>query len=257
MEKLINTGKYLFAIAIGAFGLLEIVTGSTPGEFMPLPKEMPGSSLLAYITGIIFIVAGALILLGKMAKTAATSVGLLFIILLLYPRLPSLLSEIRNPNQWVAFLETLSCGCGAFILADKELADARFMLSWNRLIHKTAIVGCYLFAVALFIFGVQHIMYEKFIVKLMPDWIPGKLYWSHLVKIAFITTAISIILNFKTRLVATLAGLMFLSWVLIHHAPRVAADTTKEAEWTSLFVAMAMSGICFLIAGRKRIKFRY
>jgi hypothetical protein len=50
------------------------------------------------------------------------------------------------------------------------------------------------------------------------------------------------------RLAASLLGLMFLLWVLLLHSPRVAGAAHNGNEWTSLFVALAMSGAAFLVA---------
>ena len=47
----------------------------------------------------------------------------------------------------------------------------------------------------------------------------------------------------------SLLGLMFFLWVVILHAPRVAASPHNGNEWTSAFVALAMSGSALLVAG--------
>lgn len=67
--------------------------------------------------------------------------------------------------------------------------------------------------------------------------------------VAFFASAISFIIHKLSKLAGTLLGLMFLIWVLILHLPRVIASIHTEPEWTSLFVALAFSGISFLLAG--------
>jgi hypothetical protein len=44
-------------------------------------------------------------------------------------------------------------------------------------------------------------------------------------------------------------GFTFLFWVIFLHLPRVAGDTHIEPEKTSMFIALAMCGIFFTIAG--------
>jgi hypothetical protein len=44
-------------------------------------------------------------------------------------------------------------------------------------------------------------------------------------------------------------GAMFLLWVIFLHAPRVAANLSNADEWSSLFVALAMCGSGFILAG--------
>jgi hypothetical protein len=46
-----------------------------------------------------------------------------------------------------------------------------------------------------------------------------------------------------------LLGLMFLLWTILLHAPRVFAYIHNKDELTSLFVALAMSGGSFIMAG--------
>src|SRR6267378_1049524 len=80
------------------------------------------------------------------------------------------------------------------------------------------------------------------------SWIPARLFWANAVGIAFIATTLSLLTNIKARLAATLLGLMFLTWVLILHLPRVAAAPHNGNEWTSAFVALAMCGGAWMIA---------
>src|SRR6202162_3236067 len=48
---------------------------------------------------------------------------------------------------------------------------------------------------------------------------------------------------------AGLLGLMFLLWTILLHTPRVFAHIHNKDELTSLFVALAMSGGSFIVAG--------
>jgi uncharacterized membrane protein YphA (DoxX/SURF4 family) len=83
----------------------------------------------------------------------------------------------------------------------------------------------------------------------VPAWIPDRLFWAYFVGVAFVAAALCIAAQKAARLSAILLGLMFFLWVLIVHLPRVAAAPHNGNEWTSLFVALAMSGGALLIAG--------
>lgn len=248
MNKVLQSGKYFFALAMAGFAIIQFVTLSLPSEFMPLLANMPVKAALAIVTGLLLLASSVSIITNKMAKKGALLIGILFFIFLLYPHLPKLLSNVYNPSEWVSFLETLCFSCGGFILASQLPADSSITLKWENIISKVSIAGRYMFAAAILIFGIQHIMYEKFIVTLIPSWIPAKMFWSYIVKAAFILTAVSVAIRIQSRLALTLLGVMFLLWVLILHGPRVIANPKIEPEWTSFFVAMAMSGICFLLA---------
>jgi hypothetical protein len=92
-------------------------------------------------------------------------------------------------------------------------------------------------------------MYGPFVATLVPAWIPGHLFWAYFVGVAFIAAALAIVTGKLAPLAATLLGTMFLLWVLTLHAPRVAAALHNANEWTSAFVALAISGGSFVMAG--------
>lgn len=254
MNNIFNAGRYLFAVALLGFGLIQLITGNLPSEFIPLPPGMKGKIIIAWITGIIFIASAICIIINKFSKSGAVAAGTIFFLFLVYPHSIKLLSNVYNPSEWVAFLETLCFSSIALVLASTLPNDKFINAKCNNTLNKCAIAGKYIFAIAIIIFGIQHFMYEKFIVTLVPSWIPFKIFWLYLVKAGFILTGISIILNFKTRLGLTLLGIMFLSWVLILHGPRVAATPKIEPEWTSFFVALAMCSGCFTLTSQTKKK---
>ena len=92
-------------------------------------------------------------------------------------------------------------------------------------------------------------MYGAFVATLIPAWIPGHLFWAYFVGVAFLAAALAIVTSRMASLAATLLGIMFFLWVVTLHAPRVAAKLHNGNEWTSLFIALAMSGGAFMVAG--------
>jgi hypothetical protein len=116
----------------------------------------------------------------------------------------------------------------------------------------TMVVGRYRFSFPLFVFGTQHLMHGHFVATLIPTWIPGHLLWAYFIGVAFIATALAIITRQPAFLASALLRVMFLLWVLILHSPRVAASPHIGNEWTSGFVALAMSGSGFAVAGTLR-----
>ena len=49
------------------------------------------------------------------------------------------------------------------------------------------------------------------------------------------------------RLAATLLAAMYATFVLILHAPRVAATPTARIEWTMLFIALSLTGAAWIV----------
>jgi hypothetical protein len=78
------------------------------------------------------------------------------------------------------------------------------------------------------------------------------LFWAYFCGIAFVAAALAIAANKMARLATILLGTMFFLWVVVLHAPRVAGALRNGDEVTSLFVALAMSGVGFILAGGGR-----
>lgn len=236
----LSTGKLFLVISIIAIGAIHIISGHFPTGLLPVTTSLPAKQVLAYLTGSLLIVAGILVLVKKYAAYGALLAALLFLLALLLIHVPKVLAEPNNPSEWTGTFEVICIMSGALILLGNISKDGG-----SKLIK----TGTYLFSIGLLVFGVQHYMYAQFVANLIPAWIPAHLFWNYVVMVAFLASGMSFIINKLTRLTGGLLGLMFLIWVLILHLPRVIVNVHTEPEWTSLFVALAFSGISFLIAG--------
>jgi len=83
----------------------------------------------------------------------------------------------------------------------------------------------------------------------VPAWIPAHLFWAYFTGIAFVAAAISIATKKMLGMAAMLLGTMFVLFVVLLHIPRVAGAIRNGNEVTSLFVAVAMGGVSFVLAG--------
>jgi uncharacterized membrane protein len=234
MQELYKSGRYFFAVAIIAFGIIQFVAGDFMAGLMPVAENLPGRKLFLYLVSTLFLVGGLGLLVPVGYKRAAGFIGYLLLLLAIYPHLVSLLSDLHNPGPWTSIAENLALCGGAFIIS-----------GFPKLIR----TGRILFALSLIVFAVQHFMYADYISTLIPAWIPFKVFWPYFIGVAFTASCISILTKIKTRLACDLLGFMFLFWVIFLHAVRVAGDPHKETEWTSLFIALGFSGIFFVLAG--------
>jgi hypothetical protein len=234
MGKLTQLGRVFFAVAMAAFGTLYLLHawfGAGPGSG---PPWTPAPRLWGYFTAIVCLLFAAAIAAKIQVRCAAILLAVTILLRVLLNFAPKLVANPRDPGPWTSGCELLSL-CGAALV----LAGFPVLVRIGRL----------LFALPLIIFGVQHFMYARYVATLVPSWIPAHLFWSVFVGIAFVTSAISIATLIKGRLAATSLGIMFLVWVLVLHLPRVVASPHNGNEWTSAFVALAMSGAAFLVAG--------
>ena len=164
------------------------------------------------------------------------------------PRISAIIHA--NSAERTRAFETLALCGGALILAG-AMQEARLGSSLSAKITATAAEsGRLLFAFSLVVFGIDHIPAARFVATLVPAWIPWHLFWAYFTAAGFIAAGLSIAAGIEVRLSASLLGLMFFLWVVLLHSPRVAAHLHNEGEWNSLFVALAMSGAAFVLAGK-------
>jgi uncharacterized membrane protein len=104
-------------------------------------------------------------------------------------------------------------------------------------------------AISLAVFAIQHFLYANFVATLVPAWIPGRLFWAYFVGVAFIAAAIGAVVPKMTRPAGILLGILFFLFVVTLHIPRIAVHPGDGNEWTSGFVALAMCGGAWILAG--------
>ena len=83
----------------------------------------------------------------------------------------------------------------------------------------------------------------------MPPWLPNPAFLGNLIAVIFIAAGLSIISGIGGTFGAGFLGAMFLLWVVIVHVPRIALALYDGNEWSNAFVALAMAGGAFLVAG--------
>jgi len=111
-------------------------------------------------------------------------------------------------------------------------------------------------AVPLAVFGAEHLTSPQAIMKLVPAWMPGKLFWTYFVGVALIAAALSFIFRIAIRLSATLLGIMFFCFVAMMDVPGAIAAPQSRFAWTLAARELAFSAGAILLAitsiGRER-----
>ncbi len=255
MENLIKSGRTFFGIALVALGIQQFFYADFRPVFLPSwPSWIPGLPLWAYLAGVALIAAGAAIITGKKARLASLVLGTVLLVLFVFGHIPYQL--INNPTilgAWTNALKELALSGGAFIVAGsfpEERSSSGSQSSTVRLLDKFIPFGRFFFSITMIIFGIDHFLYADFVATLVPAWIPGPIFWTYFAGVALVGSGVSIILKIKVRLVATLLGTMIFLWFVFLHIPRAFADpyTQEGNEVTSVFQALAFSGIAFILA---------
>lgn len=246
MENLIPVGRAFYGIGLAGIGVQHFMYADFRPMILPYwPSSIPGLSTWAYIIGAVLVLAGVMIALSKKARMVAIALGILFFLLFLFHAYYQL---FLGPNSfhfwlWINALKELAFSGGAFIVA-ASFADDRSFTDNKQLL----VLGRIFFAIMLIAFGIDHFLFTDFVASLVPDWIPGHRFWTYFGAVALIGSGVCILLKIKIQLVSFLLGIMLLLWFFILHIPRAIAypDLEKGNELTSVFQALAFSGIAFI-----------
>lgn len=254
LTLVLEVGSLLFPVAIFVFGIEHLIFAGAAADAM-YPWVL-GSPPWNYVFGVFLITVSVSIGIKKRAPLAASVLGTTLCLYALFLYVPRIVAHLRNPGPWTSIL-----GIGSPLAAAAEIvamSGAAWVLAGGRMENRprvpardtgrTARGGRVLFACPLVVFGIQHFLYSAFLATLIPSWIPWHLFWEDVVGAAFIAAAAGIATNRAARLAALLLGTMFGLIVLLLHAPRVVAAVGSLDEWTSAFVAVAMSGGAFVLA---------
>ena len=213
-----------------------------------MPPWTPGGAVGAYLVGALLVATGIGITINRVARWAALLLGSVFLLCVLLLHGPRMHDILVDGIARTRALEPLALSGVAFVLAgvwsNKRGLSAPQAAAGDSMLRS----GHFLFALPMVIFGIQHFQFAPVIAGLIPSWIPGHLFWAYFTGVAFIAAALAIMIRKAGRLGATLLGIMFLLWVLVLHAPRVLSALHNGDEWSSAFVALAMSGGAFIVA---------
>ena len=247
-----RVGRVLIAIAMTGFAVQHFIYKGIIEGVEILPRWLPGHVIWAYAVGTFLILASICIVTERFGRLAATLLADMFLLTLIFRIGPTIAAIVPDLRERTRAFETLTMCGGCFVLAATipgiDLRSPR----WAGAIRTAGEVGRIFFALSMAVFGWSHLLIPAFIASLIPSWIPWHIFWVYATAFIFFAAAISIAVKRFTRITASMLGLMFFSWVIVLHGPRVAAALHNGDEWNSLFVALAISGFALIFVGSSR-----
>jgi uncharacterized membrane protein len=251
MNKFVPIARFLFAIAIFFFGIQHFIYSHFLPDLESVPAWLRNQAIPAWIMGLLLIATAFCISTQIKDRQAAKILGVVCLFNALVVHLPRVIADPHNGNEWTTCFELLAICSGALVLAGilrKKSPAGAPVTGWDRFTGRLIIAAPYFFAASLFVYTMLHFVYADYIATLIPSWIPARLFLSYFVGVAFLASAIGIAIKKAGRLAAMLMGIMFYTWFLILHLPRVIASPQTEAEWTSAFVALAIGSTAWMLA---------
>jgi uncharacterized membrane protein len=96
-------------------------------------------------------------------------------------------------------------------------------------------------AVPIAVFGTEHFTSAESVARLVPSWIPGRLFWALFVGTCLISAALSIVVKIHAGLSAALFGVMLLMFELLLHIPKIVGAPGNRFFWAVALRDLAFS----------------
>ena len=247
-----RVGRAFFAIALIGLGIEHFIFGEFVTVRAPAwPESIPGGAIWAPLTGLAFAVAGAAVLLGRRARSAAILAAVLIGAWALLRHIPVLAAAAFLSPAWTGAGKALTLTGGALAIAATfpatDISRRTTLRKLTNLRGEFMVAGRLCLGVFLVITGIQHFKYTTFVASLIPAWFPGNaVSWTYFAGVALIAGGIGLFIPRTARLAALLSGLMVFSWFWIVHIPRTFVSVSDSI---AVFEALAVSGIAFVLAG--------
>jgi putative oxidoreductase len=111
-------------------------------------------------------------------------------------------------------------------------------------------IGKIVFAIPLFMFGFGHLSNAGAMKGMVPSYLPAAEFWVYLTGIALILSAISIIINKKTKLATLLLGVMLLLFAILIHLPGMMNG--DQLSMAMFMKDLGLSGAAFFFSGNSK-----
>jgi uncharacterized membrane protein len=239
-------GRILLATGVAALGMQSLIHADFVSSLQPVPAWLPGRRILACLIGTFLVISAVGHLSRRHVRSSAIGLGTMTLVWLLVFHGPRLVAHPTSMGAWVVACETAALMGAAWVLVGALSVGGK--VGRSGVATGAAMAGRILFGLSLLLFGLSHFRYHDLVASLVPAWIPGRLFWAYFTGVAHFAAGLSLLTNAMAPLAATLYGIMLGMFALLVNGPR-AVSLNQPAEWDSLFVAVALSGAAWVIAG--------
>lgn len=236
--------------AIGFIGLgilcfisKDFIVGRPPAW----PAAFEINPALAYVSGVILIVAAVAILFTKKGGLAAIVIAVLIFLLSVLRHL------LHFMNDWANAYKSMALLGGALIIASSFFRENSLVTRGTGRkegVQKGLILmGSILLAAFFIICGYAHFKFAEFVKTLIPAYIPFHVFWTYFCGVCLLAGGTGLLIPQTRRLAALLSGIMVAGWFLLLHIPRFIANTHDVSDRMGLFESFTFVGIFFVLAG--------
>jgi len=238
-------GIWVFGLAQIATGAVDLIWGALDPEHQPLQAwgdHVPGSTIYAYVIGIMLVVGGAAILNPRTRRPGAIVLALVYLAIAIFwvPRLhtaPAILGQ--TPGVYVGILAGI---CAALIVV-----YAALIVYGGRITPAIRVA----FGLCAIVFGLQHLLnlHSPNNTGMVPGWMPfGGVFWVVFTGAAFVLAGIAIVIRVADVAAAKLLALMLLVFSAVTLVPGLIAYPHEEGNWGGNFYEIVAAASAWIVA---------
>jgi uncharacterized membrane protein len=248
LEKIMPFGRLFLAIPLGVFGTEHLTNTGDIANIVP--RWMPAHTFWVYLVGIALIAAALSITVRIRSRLAATLLGIMLCSFVALIHIPNIVAHPSDRFFWAVGLRDIAFSGGAFALAGLQMSGIGKRaggVSWL-----VTVARCFVGIAAVF-FGVEHFLHPTFapgvpLEKIVPPWIPGRLFWAYLAGAVLVVAGVCLLANKKARLAATYLGIVILLLMLFVYLPILAAGPSDIVSLNYFFDTLLFSGAALVLA---------
>lgn len=235
----ISTLTRVFASAIAGIGILQMIFRQVLiGRPAALVNNTPVILVLAIVSGLALILSAVQLWRGSPNRTLLVAIS---IFVFVYSGLSNLIVVVSQADfgaVLTSFGKAITLGSALLLYGNLSSGGGP---SWHFNLCRICL------GLFLTIGGVQHFLFADFVKFLVPSWIPFNVFWTYFAGVALIGSGISLLINFRMKVIAQLAGWMVFAWFIVLHIPRGIADPHAN-ELTAVCESLAVSAILLTLS---------
>jgi len=249
--RIVSIVHATFAVTMIGLGTVGLLRPDFAPIWNPVPAAVPARELFLYLGALISLTCGIGLLVQRVAIVAARLLLATLLLWMLLFRLPNFFHAPAFEACWSVFPL-------AVMLAAAWVLYVRFPAGWDSK-HLSFISGNnglriarVLYGLSLIFFGTAHFIDLKDTVSLIPNWLPGHLFWAYFTGCAFVAAGIAVLIGFHAGLAAALAALQISLFLLLVWIPIVAAGSKGSFQWSETILNAALAAGACVIADSYR-----
>lgn len=241
--RVASVGHAVFAVTLAAIGIIGLIKPDYAAIWDGVPKALPAREVLPYISALVALGCGLGLLWPRSATLAARILLAYLLLWMLIFKGRYILLAPTQEGSYQSGGENAVVVAGAWVLyawlaTDRDRARLGFAVG-----EKGVRIARVFYGLAMLAFGLSHFFYLDLTAPLIPDWIPGHMFWAYFTGTAYLAAGLAMLIGVWARLAALLSALQMVGFLLLVWLPLILAGKMDPFNWGEVTVN------CALVAG--------